>query len=1418
MAITILRKCSLFLIVALSAILLDGSVRDPLPADAADPVADFEIAPADPREGDIVQFVDLSQDPGGSIESHHWTINGEVTTLQNPFYMFEDQGTYSVSLTVTDDVGGQATASRDINVTNAPPLVNALDTETLEGRPAQLRGRFLDAGPPDAHTAEWQLPGSPAAEVEEENEPMLSTGLATGSFSTTEPASGWLRVHDEDGGTGSDFVIVQTVPDDAAARMRHEPNNLPGDGAKLSADSSYISFLQEQGDIDIFEIKQVDNLAIKAGSEMLVTAHGLPADYDIAILAEAPPGAETAGYSRLGLSTLGYSRLGFSETGESVLGYSRLGYSRLGYSRLGYSRLGYSRLGLATFGTSGASWADIGYSRLGYSRLGYSRLGNDVSPIDVTLDDIGLNGLAGGDINVADFSAARGISDETAWARSTEDGTRFYAVVIGANGAHSAQEPYSLSVEIIEPPEFEFDLGPACIGSPLVASGATSATAVLHDYNDPGTGVNDAANSVFVIQEQRFRAVHGLDQAAWDAFLAEMVALAQHASVRGDIISPPSDIYDAWDISPCSVAAANGVTSQIRDIVQSPPYDQAEHLMLLGGDQVVPFWRVQDHAIIGNEKDYLLDSLLKPGSPLYMAIVQGFMLTDHYIADSTLDPWQGGEFPVPDRAVGRLVETPDEIAAAAEAFLDSGGVLAPETAAVSGYDFFDDGADVIADNLSTGIGDVDGELINDAWTAAELRCRMLDIGGDASCRAPDVSAPNAHFTHYAGLSANGFNTDDFDDALSAADVAGAGGGTPVLEGAVVFTMGCHAGLNAPDNQVSAPIDEMDPALDFPQAAARQRAIWVASTGFGIGDDEGIAGTEEIMGVFADDLVNSGLTAGEALTKSLQDYILAQNPLSVYDVKSAVQTTYYGLTMYAVNPQGALAAAGEEPPGMFAAAAVENVGYSFSLTTVDTTSAITSVTSTHPLEPNPTATDGTYYTADGTATSIPRGDAQATMGRAVQPRVVEDLATRHPQPPGAPPANGLIVTAGTYVDLEDFDPLISRRKYEWELGVREPQECMAGFWPSQPIGVNTLRGNPVEQRLVVIPGQFECTNDGADPVLGTERLWTSMTAEIKRCVTTDTIGPVISRVDIQAVAGGSSIDVTASDPSGLARIVALRISGGNVVPFTRTLSGEEEGTFTVSVPTSGLPQEKLYLQVEDTQCNTSVHTAKAGYLSAISVNAGPDREWAPGPQEFTATITGFSALRDDITFTWDFGDGTTLSGVLTPDGASSVPVTVDGSGNGTFTVSHEYDTFPVPRTATIRIDEGLGGSGYDDVNFTADCRWEEGDRWHHGHIDGDDDCDGFPSHDKKHGRGHEEFMGTELGDSCPDDREDDAWPPDFNNSGEVDLSDVSHFGHRYNKHSSHPDYWARFDLTADGWLDLSDLSILGGAFYNKPCLP
>jgi len=66
------------------------------------PVADFAFAPA----GMTVPFTDASSDPDGVVVSWAWDFgDGETSTEQSPTHTFLEEGTYIVTLTVTDDDG-----------------------------------------------------------------------------------------------------------------------------------------------------------------------------------------------------------------------------------------------------------------------------------------------------------------------------------------------------------------------------------------------------------------------------------------------------------------------------------------------------------------------------------------------------------------------------------------------------------------------------------------------------------------------------------------------------------------------------------------------------------------------------------------------------------------------------------------------------------------------------------------------------------------------------------------------------------------------------------------------------------------------------------------------------------------------------------------------------------------------------------------------------------------------------------------------------------------------------------------------------------------------------------------------------------------------------------------------------------------
>ena len=79
----------------------------------ASPSADFTFEVL----GLEVAFSDASVDPDGQIASWEWDFgDGNTSTVQNPSHQYLDSGTYSVTLTVTDDLGAKDTTTAEVTV------------------------------------------------------------------------------------------------------------------------------------------------------------------------------------------------------------------------------------------------------------------------------------------------------------------------------------------------------------------------------------------------------------------------------------------------------------------------------------------------------------------------------------------------------------------------------------------------------------------------------------------------------------------------------------------------------------------------------------------------------------------------------------------------------------------------------------------------------------------------------------------------------------------------------------------------------------------------------------------------------------------------------------------------------------------------------------------------------------------------------------------------------------------------------------------------------------------------------------------------------------------------------------------------------------------------------------------------------
>src|SRR5436189_126889 len=98
------------------------------PLDPTKPSASFTISPSSPSTLETVTFNSTSTDSDGSISSYAWDLNndgvfddGNSSQVQRSFPL---AGTYTVKLLVTDNNGGQAVATKRVDVGNQPPVAS----------------------------------------------------------------------------------------------------------------------------------------------------------------------------------------------------------------------------------------------------------------------------------------------------------------------------------------------------------------------------------------------------------------------------------------------------------------------------------------------------------------------------------------------------------------------------------------------------------------------------------------------------------------------------------------------------------------------------------------------------------------------------------------------------------------------------------------------------------------------------------------------------------------------------------------------------------------------------------------------------------------------------------------------------------------------------------------------------------------------------------------------------------------------------------------------------------------------------------------------------------------------------------------------------------------------------------------------
>ncbi len=152
-------------------------------------------------------FTSTSSDPDGTIASYAWTFgDGTTATTQNPSHTYSAGGTFTVTLTVTDNQGATGNVSHTVTVT-APPPPNQPPTAAFTSSCTQLACSFTStSSDPDGTIASYAWTFGDGGTATTQNP--SHTYTTGGTFTVT------LTVTDNQGATGnvSHTVTVTAAP------------------------------------------------------------------------------------------------------------------------------------------------------------------------------------------------------------------------------------------------------------------------------------------------------------------------------------------------------------------------------------------------------------------------------------------------------------------------------------------------------------------------------------------------------------------------------------------------------------------------------------------------------------------------------------------------------------------------------------------------------------------------------------------------------------------------------------------------------------------------------------------------------------------------------------------------------------------------------------------------------------------------------------------------------------------------------------------------------------------------------------------------------------------------------------------------------------------------------------------------------
>jgi hypothetical protein len=981
---------------------------------------------------------------------------------------------------------------------------------------------------------------------------------------------------------------------------------------------------------------------------------------DLAIQ-DAPSGYLPSGYLPSGYLPSGYLPSGYLPSGYLPSGYLPSGYLPSGYLPSGYLPSGYLPSGYLPSGYLPSGYLPSGYLPSGYLPSGYLPSGYLPGPYaSVTRQSL---------MAIATSPTATTLNID----RNTWDLTgHLYIRVAGPVGA------FTLTVS---------EAGGVCGGiSPVSGNNGPL----------PTTSVNGAPpQSLILWDSTRWDPARAGDSPAdVSTLLSKMNAFAGRSDVNGQVIDLSQfprvvNANSQADSSTACPAAKNLVASEIKSIVQG--YRDAyqangkttvKYVVLVGDDHSIPFFRYPDESGLAPENGYVPP--VSDSSATQAGLRNNYVLGQDEYGSSTSIPRGDHAMPIPDIAVGRLVDTAAEASHMLDAYTATNGVITPGSALVTGYDFVADAAKSVSTELSAGINQAGCSATSSCVTPDQLIAKQGAPSGDPSIWTSDNLRQKLYGSRHdvvflAGhFSAGNLLASDYSTQLSAAEVAASSAN---LTNSLVLALGCHGGLNLPGQDA---VSGLSPSPDWTEAMAQKGATLLAATGYAYGDTVLTEYGERLFVDVAQQLRtgNGNMPIGVANVAAKQDYLNTHLDLGGIDEKTLLETTLYGLPMLQVNMPGQRLVASTSSSIVDSAPTVTaGPGAALGLT-VGQTGGSTDIGVA------PTTTLNTTQLTDTSGNAVTASWLTAASGVVAHPLdPVFPLQLYNATVPNQV-LRGVGFRGGSFTDLPNLTPLTVAPSTETSVG--HPAFFSNVFYPTQVWSANyfdTVDGlNGGITSLAVAPAQYKSSSPGSTS--GTIRQFTDLklrlyylrNSDLARQISTgaalDSAPNIIGATSTRDTSGSVTFQVRVQNgqlPSGVQDLqdvwVTYNDPSSGATQWTSVDLAQDSSDPTLWTGTaSGLSSDTVYMvQAANATGLVSLNTNNGAYFTVAPATPPP----APVAPALTIQSSSNSgAYKSSVTFNLQLtqgGGGLGGQPVAVQVGTQAKEVTTGSDGSATVTI-------------------------------------------------------------------------------------------------------------------------------------------------------